>query len=111
MGNKRFFVPSEMDDVTWNDLFSDFKWDSLRIEITNENKDKQVVLTTLAQVFRDVLQFGPQLEQNENAKMILGSILRETSTISPLQLKSGGLPQPTINPTATNQVGSSGGGL
>lgn len=111
MGNKRFFVPSEMDDVTWNELFSDFKWDSLRVEITNENKDKQAVLTTLAQVFRDVLQFGPQLEQNENAKMILGNILRETSTISPLQLKSGGLPQPTMNPTATNKVGSSGGGL
>lgn len=111
MGNKRFFVPSEMDDVSWDDLFADFRWDSLRVEITNENKDKQAALTTLAQVFHDVLQFGPRLEQDENAKMILGNILRETSVISPLQLKSGGIPQPTINPTATNNVGSNGGGL
>lgn len=109
LGNKRFFKPSELDDMTWDELFSDFEWDSIRVEVTNEQSDKQAVLTTLSSVLQTIAT-NPLILQDPNARMILGAILNETGKISPIQLTTAASqPVPAaLNPTP--QVPNPAGG-
>lgn len=94
-GNRRTFKPDELNEKTWKDVIKDFEMVAT-VEVTNENTDKQAVLTTLASVLQTVVSAGPMLEQNPTAKMLLGQILKETSIISPIQLAP--LPAPTASP-------------
>ncbi len=48
----RFFKPSEADDATWKELLDNFDWDSLEVEVTGEQGDKNTILTTLDSVLR-----------------------------------------------------------
>jgi hypothetical protein len=101
LGNKRFFVPSDASDQEWADLFSDFEWDSIRVEITNENTDKQAVLQTLSTVLQTVAS-NPMILSNPNAALLFSTILRETGAISPIQLTTATSlppPRPTIRVT------------
>lgn len=101
LGNKRFFKPDELGTQTWADLFSDFEWDSVRVEVTNEAIDKQVVLQTLNTVLQTVAS-NPMILSNPNAMAIFSAILRETGSISPIQLTSQSSlppPRPTIRVT------------
>lgn len=116
MGNKRFFTPDELSEKQWDEIFSDFQWDSIRIEVTNENTEKQVVLQTLNSVFTTIAS-NPGVLNDPNAKMLFGAILAETGRISPLQLNSvpPQMPQPTAAPpggtealTANAQVNGTG---
>lgn len=86
LGNQRFFVPSEIDDKTWKDMLKDFE---MRVtgEVTNENTDKQAVLTTLSTLMQTIAQ-NPAILQEPNAKMLFNQILIETGRISPLQLST-----------------------
>lgn len=92
-GNKRSFVPSDATDQQWADLFSDFEWDSVSVEVTNENTDKQAVLTTLNTTLQTIAQ-NPAILQDSNAKMVFNAILTETGRLSPLQLSQSPAPQP-----------------
>lgn len=92
-GNKRSFVPDELDEKTWKEAFADFVMHGV-VEVTNENTDKQAVLQTLSAVLQTIAA-NPGMLQDPNAKMILGAILTETGRISPIQLSAASAaPQP-----------------
>lgn len=99
-GNKRFFTP---DEVSWNEALSDLKWENVKVEVTNENKDKQAVLTTLTTLFQTLAQTDPQ-----KANIVLNAIMTETGAISPLQFNSTASP-PQIG--GQQQVGAGMEGL
>lgn len=92
-GNRRSFTPDDLNEKTWKDAIEDFEMTAV-VEVTNENTDKQAVLTTLSSIFQTVVSAGPALEQNPTAKMLLSQILKETAVISPIQLS----PVPSSSP-------------
>lgn len=79
-GNKRSVTPEE---ISWKKLLSDVKWDNVKVEITNENKDKQAVMETLTTLFQTLAQTDPT-----KANIVLNKIMTETGAISPLELGS-----------------------
>lgn len=83
LGNKRFFIPDEAGEKDWDALFSDFEWDNIRVQVTNENADKQAVLQTLATLYTSTAQTDPVA-----ANVILGKILTETGVVSPLEVST-----------------------
>jgi hypothetical protein len=93
LGNKRFFKPSEADDKQWNEVFSDFEWDNIKVEIVNENTDKNAVLQTLNTLLMTIAK-APQILQDPNAKMLFNQILNETGRVSPLQFNAIPTPAP-----------------
>lgn len=105
MGNKRFFKPSEFSDKQWDEIFSDFAWDSIRVEVTNENSDKLTVLTTLNTTFQTIAR-NPAVLQDKNAMAIFSAILSETGRFSPLQITSASTPTPPAMPTAAPPGGT-----
>lgn len=82
-GNKRFFTPDEYDELEWDEVFKDFEWDNLRIEVTNEQADKQAILQTLASLYTVAAQTDPVA-----ANVILGKVLTETGIVSPLEVST-----------------------
>ena len=89
LGNKRFFKVDEIGKKTWEDLLSEFQWDNIRVEVTNENTDKQAVLTTLSSVFQTLVQAeATGVPLSKNAQVVLGKIMQETGSISPIQLST-----------------------
>lgn len=106
-GNKRFFKPDELDQKTWDEIFSDFEWDSIKVEVVNENSDKQAVLQTLSTTLQTIAS-NPAILQDPNAKMLFSAILTETGRISPLQLATAAaqpIPTPTVTPSAGGGTG------
>lgn len=91
-GNKRFFKPSEIEDMTWKEMFEDLEWD-LEVDITGENEDKNAVLTTLTSTFQTLagMQGRPMTPQE---KFVFNQILTEAGTISPLQIQDMEQQQP-----------------
>lgn len=103
-GDKRFFKPDEMDEMTWAELFSDFEWDSVRVQITNENQDKKAVLSTLNTLFTTVSN-NPLILNNPDARILFNAILGETGVISPMQISGGQtLPPPRPSVRVTERV-------
>lgn len=96
-GDKRYFVPDDASDKTWAEVFSDFEWESIRVEVTNEQVDKQQVLQVLNTVMQTVAS-NPMILSNPNAMQLFSAILRETGVISPLQLSTAGV-VPPLPPT------------
>ncbi len=86
-GNRRFFVPDDVDDKTWAEVFSDFEWDSIVVEVTNEQQDKQAVLQTLSTVMTTIAS-NPMVLNNPSAKLIFNKILSLTGEVSPLELSN-----------------------
>ena len=84
MGNKRFFTPDELSDKQWDEVFSDFEWENIRVEVVNENTDKQAILQTLSSVFQTIAS-NPAVLQDPNARMVFSQILSETGRLSPIQ--------------------------
>jgi hypothetical protein len=100
LGNKRGFKPTVMKDgkevnVTWKEVFSDFEWDNIKVEITNENKDKQAVMATLTSLFQSLAQTDPV-----KANMVLGKIMSETGVMSPMEFRTA---TPTVNNIQTTE--------
>lgn len=85
-GNQRFITPSEMDDKTWKEVL-DINWDSVEVEITNEQSDKEAVMTTLTTVMQTVAQ-NPAVLQDPNMKMLFNKILEMTGQISSIELSN-----------------------
>jgi len=90
LGNKRSFKPDEINETTWNDVLKNFEM-TATVEVTNENTDKQAILTTLSSVLQTVAG-NPAILQDPNAKMLFNAILTETGRISPLQLSTAQSP-------------------
>lgn len=91
LGNQRFFVPSDIPDVTWKDALKDLEWE-LEVDITGEQTDKQMVLTTLNTALNLVM--NPAYAGNQQAQMIVGKILAQTGVVSPIEMSSTPPPQP-----------------
>ena len=106
-GNKRFFKPDELDEKQWKEVFSDFEWENVKVEVTNENSDKQAVLTTLNSVLQTIAS-NPGVLNDPNAKMVFSAILTETGRISPMQLASTPVPPPVqpVPPATSPPVGN-----
>jgi hypothetical protein len=105
LGNKRFFTPDELGEMDWDEVFSDFEWDSITVEVTNENSDKQAVLTTLSSAFQTVASLAGR-PMTPDERLIFSKIMQQTGSVSPLQLaQTGAQPTPPITPTVD------GGGL
>lgn len=102
MGNKRAFTPDDIGEKTWKEALKDIEW-MLVVEVTNENTDKQAVLTTLSTVLQTIAG-NPQILQDKNAKMILGAILTETGRISPVQLSTASAPTQPVQAPALSQL-------
>lgn len=93
LGNDRYFVPSDVDDTTWKEMFKDLEWE-VEVEITNESIDKDATLTTLTTVLQTVAS-NPMILNDPNAKMLFNKILENTGVVSTLELKSAQSAQPT----------------
>jgi len=83
-GDQRFFKPSELTDKVWKDVLTDFG-DTVTVEVTNENIDKEQMFTTLTSLLREITQ-NPAVLSDPNAKTIFNRILEETGRFSPLEL-------------------------
>lgn len=97
MGNQRFFKPSDVPDKTWKEILGDFEM-KVTVEVTNENTDKQAVLTTLSSLLQTIAS-NPMILQDQNAKMLFNQILTETGRISPLQLSTSSSQTPVAPPS------------
>ena len=86
LGDKRSFRPDELDSKTWKQSLKDLS-KRLVVEVTNEQSDKQTVLTTLSTALQTIAS-NPAILQDPNAKMLFNAILTETGKISPLQLQT-----------------------
>lgn len=89
LGNQRFFSP---DDVTWAKALKDLEWD-LDIAVTNEQHDKQMIMSTLSTVLQ-TLATNPGILQDKNAQLVFNQILNQTGVISPIQLSTAATAQP-----------------
>jgi hypothetical protein len=94
LGNQRFIKPSEMDDKTWKDVL-DINWDAIEVEITNEQSDKEAVMTTLTTVMQTIAQ-NPAILQDNNMKMLFNKILEMTGQVSSIELTTPKLPAQTL---------------
>lgn len=101
-GNKRFFRPSEIDSVTWKQALKYFEMTAI-VEVTNENTDKQAVLTTLSSVLQTIAG-NPAILQDPNARMVFNQILTETGKISPIQLSTASASPPATGGTEALQA-------
>lgn len=99
LGNQRFIKPSEMDDKTWKDVLN-INWDAIEVEITNEQSDKEAVMTTLTTVMQTIAQ-NPLVLQDPNMKLLFNKILEMTGQVSSMELSS---PQPTNVQPQINQT-------
>lgn len=88
LGNKRFFKPDELGKKEWGELLSDFQWDNIKVEVTNENSDKQATLQTLATLYTATIQTDPV-----KANVILARIMSETGVFSPIEMGVTSTPQ------------------
>jgi hypothetical protein len=84
LGNQRFFKPDEIDTKTWKEALKDFEWE-VEVEVTNENKDKQAILTTLSTIFMTIGR-NPAILNDPKASFIFNKILEQSNTVSPLEL-------------------------
>lgn len=95
LGNQRFIKPSELDDKTWKEIL-DIDWDAIEVEVTPEQSNKEVVMTTLTTVLQ-TLATNPNVLQDPNMKLIFNKILGMTGEISPIELSTT-TPAPTQAP-------------
>ena len=84
--NQRFISPSDVPTKTWRDLFKDFEWE-VEVETTNEQKDKEAILTTLTTVLQ-TLATNPNVLKDPNMKMLFNKILANTGVVSEIELSN-----------------------
>lgn len=98
-GNQRFIKPSDIDSMTWKEMFKDLEWD-VEVEVTNEQSDKEAVMTTLTTVLQTIAT-NPAVLNDPNMKMLFNKILETTGSLSPIELNP-------VNPTQPQQVDANG---
>lgn len=102
-GNTRYLKPDEIDEATWKDVFKDIEWD-VEVEITNEQGDKEAILTTLSTVFQTLANPNTvAVLQTPQGKHVFNKILETAGGISPVELQAMNTPtsQPQAVATAT----------
>lgn len=95
-GTSRFFKPSELEDVTWKQLFKDYEWE-VEVDITGEQSDNQSDMATLSTVFTTIAS-NPQVLENPKVQLLFNKILSKTGVVSPIELQEMGnmeVPQAT----------------
>jgi len=97
-GNKRSFKPDELDIKTWKEALSDFEW-TATVEVTNENTDKQQVLTSLTTAFQTIASLAGR-PMTPDERMIFSRIMQESGSVSPLQLSVASATPPPMPPQA-----------
>lgn len=104
-GNQRFFVPSDISDKTWKELFADLEWD-VEVDCGQSDTESQLVMTTLNTAFQTLVAMqGRPMSPDE--KMVFNKILTATAAVSPLELSAS--PSPIQTPAPVGQ--SVGGAL
>lgn len=83
-GNQRFIRPSDITTQTWNEILEGLEWD-VEVEVTNEQSDKQAVLTTLSTVLQTI-GGNPAVLQDPNMKLIFNKILEVSGSMSPMEI-------------------------
>ena len=97
-GNTRFLKVKK----TWKQYLADLE-DSVEVEVTGENSDKQATLTTLNTLLQTVAG-NPQILVDPNGKMLFNAILAESGVVSPVQLKGVAQQAPPV--AQAQQVGT-----
>lgn len=95
LGGQRFLKPSELSDKTWKEVFKDLEWE-VDVQVTNEQTDKNVVLTTLTTVLQ-TLATNPLVLQDPNMKMLFNQILEEAGNVSPVQFSQAKAATPQVS--------------
>ena len=85
-GNQRYFVPDELTDKTWKELFKDIEWE-LDIDVTGEGSDNKSDMATLSTVLQ-TLATNPGMLNDPRANMLFNKILTKSGTVSPMELSS-----------------------
>lgn len=110
-GSQRFIVPSEISTKTWKEIFKDLVWD-VEVEVTNEQSDKEAILTSLTTVFQTIADpTKAQILQTPQGKMLFNKILETTGAISAVELAQDPSPTPKapLNPQAVGGGQQAGG--
>lgn len=87
LGNKRFFKPDDLDEKDWDEVFSDFEWNSIKVEITNEFGDKQALLTSLNSAFQTLASLAGR-PMTADERMVFNRIMGVSGAASPLELST-----------------------
>ena len=90
-GNQRFIKPSDIPDKTWKEYFKDLEW-VVEVEITPEQSNKEVILTTLTTVLQSIAS-NPAVLTDPNMKMLFGKILEQTGAVSAIEVSQMTAPQ------------------
>lgn len=81
LGNTRYLSPG---DITWKEVVSDLEW-KLDYLITNEQVDKQRVLSDLTEAFKIITGLaGRQMTPEE--KFLFNKMMTTSGTVSPIEL-------------------------
>ena len=84
-GNRRFIKPSDLDNVSWKEVFKDFEWE-FEYDAGGETRNIQEALSTLNTALKMVLT--PGFEQNKRAQAIVGRVLEFTGAMSPVEFSA-----------------------
>ena len=104
MGSMRFIKPSEVSDMSWKEYFKDFEAD-VEYQITDENVDKNNILTGLNGVFQTIvsMQGRPMTPQE---KLVFNKILDNLGTVNPVEMQETQQQQPANPLQGGQQVGA-----
>lgn len=92
-GSQRFIKPSDIPTKTWKEIFKNLEWD-VEVEVTDEQSDKEAVMTTLTTVLQTIAT-NPAVLQDQNMRMLFNKILEATGAVSAVELSQ--VPQPPVN--------------
>jgi len=84
MGNVRSFIPSEIEDLEWENYFEGMVWES-EVDVTGEASATQSHMTTLTTVLQTIAT-NPAVLSDPNAKMLFNKILSMTGAVSPIEM-------------------------
>lgn len=101
MGAQRFYKPSEIESVTWTELFDDFEWDC-EVDVTGESTQTQEDITTLTTMFQTIADPNKaQVLQTPEGKFLFNQIVERAGAVSPIQLSTQQTPTPVGGGAAT----------
>ena len=86
-GNIRPIKPElEGKDITWKEVFKDLEW-NIEMGITNENSDKQALLTSLSSTLQTIASFAGRPMTSEE-RLVFNKIMKEAGVVSPIELSA-----------------------
>lgn len=84
LGSQRFIKPSDIPTKTWKEIFKDLEWE-VEVEVTNEQSDKEAVMTTLTTVLQTIAG-NPLVLNDPNMKMLFNKILEATGAVNAIEI-------------------------